>query len=144
MSDILTMQSGDFPGPVVYSGRTNEPVTLFKAQVFNGVYQLRLSPFVICAGYRRFTLHLHVTSTGTDDHVICFIPQFEDYGSDPWTDYVQGLFAALCYEDVDTASGKHVCFSGDCAGRLFRLRVAETGTNEQLYFTVTARVEFWS
>jgi len=144
MGLIKSMQRGTYPEPVVYGGRTEEPVTLFENHVWNGTYQLGLSPAVECSGYRHFTLHLHITSIGTDDHVICFIPQFEDYGADPWTDYLQGLFASCCFEDVDTAAGLHVCFSGDCAGRLFRLRVTEAGTSALLYFTVTARVEFWS
>lgn len=141
---IEHLQKGQRPEPEVYGARTKEHQTLFSEQVWNGVYRKGYSPPFDCFGYRNFTLYLHLESVGTDEHYICFMPQFADYGRGAWCDFPQGLFAALCFEDVDTAGGIDVCFTGPTAGRWFRLRVIEHNTTELLTFTVTARVEFWS
>ena len=144
MGKIESLQKGVYPEPVEYGARTKEPETLYAAHVWNGVSQRGYSPEADCFGYRHFTLYIHLKSTGTGAHTIRLIPQFADFGRGAFCDYVQDQFAALFYEDVDTATEINVCFSGYCAGRKFRLRVAESGTTSLLYFTMTARVEFWS
>lgn len=142
--EIEHLQKGEYPVPEEYGARTKEHHTLYRDQVWNAGYRKSYSRPFDCFGYRHFTLYLHLQSTGTGTHYICFMPQFADYGEGPWCDWPQGLFAALCFEDVDTAARIDVCFSGDCAGRQFRLRVLEANTSGTLYFTLTARVEFWS
>ncbi len=142
--EIAYQQKGEYLVPVSYTGRYENIQTLFDRVVFNGVYQAAYSRGLDCHPYRHFTLYLHLVSVGEGMHYICFMPQFNDQERGEWCDYPQGLFAALCFEDVDTAAGIDVCFSGDCAGRQFRLRILEHETSKGLYFTVTARVEFWS
>lgn len=93
--------------------------------------------------YRKFLLFLDVDSANTPT-TVQFIVQFSDDGGTTWYDYKQGLFTSLYYEDQDTASGITECFSGECAGRDFRLRVVATGTDATNTFTVTAKVEFYS
>jgi len=144
MTEIGHLQKGEYPGPEEYGARTKEVQTLFSEQTFNGVYRKRHSPDFDCFGYRHFTLYLHVTSNVEGAHLIDFMPQFADYGKGPWCDFPQGLFAALGYHDAVAAVDISDCFTGDCAGRRMRLRVIETSTSEQAYFTVSARVEFWS
>lgn len=142
--EITFQQKGEYLEPVNYTGRYKSIQTLFDRIVFNAVYQAAYSRGVDCHSYRHFTLYLHLQSTGEGTHYLCFMPQFNDQEQGQWCDYPQGLFAALCFEDVDTATPIDVCFNGDCAGRQFRLRVIETNTSGTLYFTLTARVEFWS
>lgn len=142
--EIAHEQRGEYLGPVTYAARYKEIKTLFYQQVFNGTTRRLYSEPHDCFSYKNFTLYLHLVSAGTDDHYICFMPQFSDYGEGEWCDFPQGLFAALCFEDVDTATPIHVCFTGPCAGRYWRLRVIEHETTGSLYFTLNARVEFWS
>jgi hypothetical protein len=92
---------------------------------------------------RMFLLYLNVDSTGTGAHILQAIVQFSDDGGETWYDYLQGPFAALYFEDVDTASGVKVCFSGVCAGRDMRVQLKSTSTSATLKFTVTAKAEFW-
>lgn len=98
---------------------------------------------VDCDSWKRFLLFLNVDSTNTPT-TVQFIVQFSDDGGTTWYSYRQGLFASLYYEDQDTASGITECFSGECAGRDFRLRVVATGTDATNTFTVTAKVAFYS
>jgi len=144
MLEIEHLQKGEYPEPVEYSARTKEHGTLFSERVWNGVYQRGYSPDFDCFGYRSFTIYLHVISNVQGAHRIDFMPQFADYGEGPWCDFPQGLFAALGYSDAVAPVNIHHCFTGPCAGRLFRLRVIGTTVSAQAYFTATARVEFWS
>lgn len=94
--------------------------------------------------WRYFLLYLNVDSTGTGAHYIQFILQFSPDGGTNWYDLAEGEFAALFYEDVDTASGIKECFSGKCHGRDMRLRIVATNTSANLKFTVTAKLELWA
>lgn len=111
------------------------------ARVFNDVLTALNSPAYDTYTRRKFLLFLDIDSTLAPT-TIQFIPQFSDDSGTDWFDYKQGLFASLFYEDTDTASGIKECFSGDCAGELFRLRVVAVGTDGTNLFTVTARVSF--
>jgi hypothetical protein len=117
--------------------------TLLDAVVFDDVTTTYSSDAQSVKPYRHFALYLDIDSTATPA-TIRFVPEFSPDGGTTWHEYRQGLFAALYYEDVDTASGLQVCFSGECAGRTFRLRVVATGTTAANKFTVTAQAEFWT
>lgn len=117
--------------------------TLLDAVVFNAVTTTYSSAAQAVGQYRRFLLYLDIDSTLAPTDVR-FIVEFSPDGGTTWHEYRQGLFAALYYEDVDTAAGLKVCFSGECAGRTFRLRVVATGTTATALFTVTAKAEFFT
>ena len=94
-------------------------------------------------GFRHFTLYAAIDSTGTDDHTVHVEVQFLEPTSGQWYSHKQGLFAALFWEDEDTASGIHEMFSGDCAGRECRLKITGGGVSSLLYFDVSLSMEFW-
>jgi hypothetical protein len=121
--------------------RPDDIETIITARVFNNVLTALNSPGIDTRRRRRFLLFLDVDSANSPT-TIQFIVQFSDDEGVDWFDYKQGLFASLFYEDTDTASGIKECFSGECAGRLFRLRAVAVGTTAPNTFTVTARVEF--
>lgn len=123
--------------------RSSSLTTLIDGTVFDDDPTSENSSNVDTDNFRKFTLYLNVDSTDTPT-TVQFIVQFSDDGGTTYYDYKQGLFASLYYEDADTASGITECFSGDCAGRDFRLRVVAVGTDATHKFTVTAKVEFWS
>lgn len=142
--EIAHEQKGEYLEPVGYSGRSKQIETLFDHVVFNGVYQARYSRSFDCFSYRNFTLYLHVVGNVEGEQRIDLMPQFNDNVQGEWCDFPQGLFAALGYSDLVAPINIHHCFTGLCAGRQWRLRVIETNTGVPAYYTVTARVEFWS
>lgn len=117
--------------------------TLLDAVVFDDVTTTDFSDAQDVRQYRGFGLYLDIDSTGTPGY-IRFIVEFSPDGGATWHEYRQGLFAVLYYEDADTASGLQVCFSGECAGRTFRLRAVATATTAANKFLVTAQAEFWT
>lgn len=90
-----------------------------------------------------FLLFLSVLSAGTPT-TVQFLVEFSDDGGTTWYSYVQGLFAALYYEDGDTAAVKTECFSGKVHGRDMRIRAIAVGTDGSNTFTVSAKLELWS
>lgn len=118
-------------------------VTLLDAVLFNDALTSDQSDGRDVKRFRYFTLYLDIDSASTPTDVR-FIVEFSPDGGTTWHEYRQGLFASLYYEDQDTASGLQVCFSGECAGRTFRLRAVATGTDATKTFTVTAKAEFWT
>lgn len=123
--------------------RSSAITTLINNVTFNNTTTSYNSSGVDTADFKRFLLFLNVKSAGTPTY-IQFIVQFSDDGGTTWYDYKQGLFASLFYEDQDTAGGISECFSGECAGRDFRLRAVATGTTASDTFTVTAKAEFYA
>jgi hypothetical protein len=99
------------------------------------------SESVACQAFRRFLLYIKLKSTSTPT-TIRYEVQFLDRWSADWMTYKQGVFAALYYEDGDTASGIDECFEGECMGRDFRVRITGIGTTGGAYFTTSASVEF--
>lgn len=136
-----TVQQGSSKPVTDYPLRSNNIETLITARVFNNVLTALNSAALDTYSRRRFLLFLDIDSANAPT-TIQFIVQFSDDGGNDWFDYKQGLFASLFYEDTDTASGIQECFSGECAGRLFRLRAVAVGTTAPNTFTVTARVSF--
>ena len=101
------------------------------------------SPGVACHAFRRFTLYLAIDSTGEPTTIHVEI-EFLDPWSGKWHTFKQGLFAALYYEDTDTASGIYEMFTGECLGRNMRIKLTGVGTTGAVYFTVSAAVEFFN
>ena len=98
---------------------------------------------VATGGFRHFALYLRLKSASTPTD-LRIIVQFYDEVRNLWHTYKQGLFAALYYEDQDLATEQDEMFSGDCAGRLMRIRLVATGTTATATFTASASVEFWT
>lgn len=106
---------------------------------------VRTSHGVACAPFRKFGLYVHVEFDGTADTITLHI---EVEFLDPWTSlfytYKQGLFAALFYEDTDTANGIWECFQGDVLGRAMRVKLTGAGVSTANHFHVSIGVDFWN
>lgn len=129
--------------PDLEPSRSAKIHTLLDGVVFDADHTTHNSVPIDTETRRMFLLHLNVKSTGTGAHVIQVIVQFSTDGGTTWSSYLQGPFAALFYEDVDTATAIQHCFSGVCGGRDMRVQLKSTGTSATLMFTVTAKAEFW-
>lgn len=128
---------------VIY--RTKNQLALFDREVINDTVA-RASQGVICAPFRKFGLYVHVDSTyeqvGT--YTLHIEVEFLDRWTGQWYTHKQGLFAALFYEEVDTALGIYECFTGDVLGRAMRVKLTGLGTTDAIYFTVSIGVDFWN
>lgn len=68
------------------------------------------------------------------------LPQFED-DANLWSDFEEGLFASLFWEDTDTASGVRKIFLLPCGGLdNVRFNVVAIGTDANNLFDVTIKV----
>ncbi len=101
----------------------------------------RISDGVICQAFRRFLLYIKLKSTSTPT-TIRYEVQFLDPWPGEWNTYKQGVFAALYYEDADTATAINDCFEGECMGREVRVKITGVGTTSAAYFTTSVSVEF--
>lgn len=70
-----------------------------------------------------------------------WIAQFSDDGGTTWYNFLQGIWAAMFFEDTEVASGVTYCFSCPAVGRLFRLRAVAVGSDATNFFTVAAKAE---
>lgn len=98
---------------------------------------------VECAPFRKFGLYIFIDSTGSPTTLqvkVDFLSRWDDQ----WYTYKQGPFAALFWEDTDTASGIYEAFVGDVLGRAVRVTLTGVGTSAQAYFAVTATMDFWN
>ncbi|MCX6072013.1 MAG: hypothetical protein NTU91_14345 [Chloroflexi bacterium] len=96
-----------------------------------------------CSGFRNFLLYVAIDSTSTPT-TLQLLVQFSDDGGTIWWTYKQGPFAALFWEDADTATEINECFEGKCGGRLMRIRAVGVGTTSSAKFKVTAKVELFN
>ena len=110
----------------------------------------RISADVACAPFRKFGLYVALDSTSTPD-VIHVEVEFLNPWTGQWYTYKQGVFAALYWEDADTASGIYECFTGEVLGRAMRVKitgvdVAASGNvfSSTKYFTASIGVDFWN
>jgi len=110
----------------------------------------QISADVACAPFRKFGLYVALDSTSTPD-VIHIEVEFLDPWTGQWYTHKQGVFAALYWEDADTASGIYECFTGDVLGRAMRVKitgvdVAASGNtfSATKYFTASIGVDFWN
>ena len=129
--------------------RTQDQLNLFDKLKVDSIVP-RISNDVACAPFRKFGLYVALDSTSTPD-VIHVEVEFLNPWTGQWYTHKQGVFAALYWEDTDTASGIYECFVGDVVGRAMRVKitgvdVAASGNtfSATKYFTVSIGVDFWS
>ena len=132
---------------VIY--RPEDQLSLFDKLVVDSIVPC-ISNDVACAPFRKFGLYVYLDSTSTPD-VIHIEVEFLDPWTGQWYTHKQGVFAALYWEDTDTASGIYECFVGDVVGRSMRVRitgidVAASGNvfSATKYFTTSIAVDFWN
>ena len=66
--------------------------------------------------------------------------QCSEDGGTTWWDFEEGLWASLCWEDVDTAAGIKKAYLLPCGGLdTVRIGAIATGTDANNYFTVTVK-----
>ena len=105
----------------------------------------RLSNAVPCAPFRKFGLYCDVKFDGTADTITLHIEvEFLDRWTGAWYTYKQGLFAALFYEDTDTANRIFEAFQGDVLGRDMRVKLTGIGVSAANHFHVSISVDFWN
>ena len=139
------MKKGD-QSPVEYDGilpRTKDVLLLLDKAVVNDDDAPVISDAIQVGAYRHFLLFIEVTSTGTPT-TIRYEVQFLNVPTGKWHTYKQGLFAALYYEDTDTADGVCECFHGDCVGREMRVKATVADGSSSAYFTTSVGVELWN
>ncbi len=120
--------------------RSKDIIQLFEKVRVNDTVP-RISDGVVCEAFRRFLLYLKIKSTGAPT-TIRYEVQFLEPRSGAWCSYNQGVFAALYYEDGDTATEVNECFEGECMGREFRVKITGVGTTSVAYFVTSVSVEF--
>ena len=132
---------------VIY--RPKETLQLFQNEVVNSTVP-RISDGIECAPFRKFGLYVFIDSTGAPDNLHVEV-EFLDRWTGQWYTHKQFPFAALFWEDVDTASGIYECFVGDVLGRAMRVKltgvnVAASGNTigPTVYYTVSIGVDFWN
>jgi len=103
----------------------------------------RVSDDIVCAPFRKFGLYVYIDSTLAPTTLQIKV-QFLDPWSGAWYDHKQGVFAALFYEDGDTASGIYEVFTGDVVGRAMRVVLVGVGSTGVAYFTTSIAVDFWN
>ncbi len=96
-----------------------------------------------CEAFRKFLLMVRLDSTGAPTTIQVKV-KFLDRWSGEYYTYKQGLFAALFWEDTDTATAIKECFSGDCMGRSMIISLTGVGTTAAAYFTASLAVELYN
>ena len=132
---------------VIY--RPQDQLQLFENELINNTTS-RYSDPIQCAPFRKFGLFVHIDSTSTPDLIHVEV-EFLDRWTGQWYTFKQGPFAALFWEDGDTASGIYECFVGDVLGRAVRVKltgvnVAASGNvlSSTKYFTVSVGLDLWN
>jgi len=122
--------------------RPRDQLQLFHNELVNDTV-VRVSNAVECAPFRRFGLYVYIDSTlaPTTLHVEV---EFLDRWTGQWYTYKQWPFAALFWEDLDTALGIYECFYGEVVGRAARVKLTGLGTDGNNYFTVSIGMDFWN
>lgn len=127
---------------VIY--RTREQLQLFEDELIDDTVE-RLSKGVACAPFRKFGLYCFVDFDGTHDAINLHIEvQFLSRWTGQWYTYKQGLFAALFYEDTDTAAGIWECFQGEVLGRAMRVKLTGIGVSAANHYHVNIDTDFWN
>ena len=124
--------------------RPKDQLQLFDNELIDDTVA-RVSNAVECAPFRKFGLYVHVEFDGTADTINLHIEvEFLDRWTGQWYSYKQGLFAALYYEDTDTADGIWECFQSDVLGRAMRVKLTGIGVATANHFHVSIAVDFWN
>jgi len=128
--------------------RPRDLIQLVGEEVINDTIP-RITQSLPCAPFRKFGLYVNIKSTSTPDNVH-IEPEFLDRWTNQWFSYKQWPFAALFWEDTDTAAGINECFYGEVVGRFIRVKI--TGVNVAAsgnvlgaakFFTVKVALDFW-
>ncbi len=125
---------------VIY--RPEDQLQLFDRERVNDTVP-RISYDVACAPFRKFGLYVYIDSTGAPTTLQVEV-QMLDPSSGQWYTHKQGPFAALFWEDADTASGIWECFVGDVLGRAIRVKLTGVGTTSVAYFTASIALDLWN
>jgi len=125
---------------VIY--RPHDMLQLFDKEVLADAVP-RLSNAIPCAPFRKFGLFVYIDSTGAPTTLHVEV-EFLDRWTGQWYTFKQGPFAALFWEDTDTASGIWECFIGDVLGRALRVKLTGTDTIQGATFTVSIAVDLWN
>ena len=124
--------------------RPFDQLQLFDKELVNDTVA-RVSNAVECAPFRKFGLYCDVEFDGTADTINLHIEvEFLDRWTSRWYTYKQGLFAALYYEDTDTANRIFEVFQGDVLGRAFRVKLTGIGVSDANHLHVSIGVDFWN
>ena len=113
--------------------------TLLADTVFDGTPAVANSNSHDVSGQSALWMQIFIDSTGapTDARIIA---QFSHNNGANWSDFVEGLWASLYWEDTATAAGIRQMFLLPCGGQdLVRFRVVTTGTAPGATFTVGIR-----
>ncbi len=122
--------------------RTKDVIQLFDKERVNDTVE-RISGQVECAPFRKFGLYVGIDSTSNPTTLQVKV-QFLDRWSGQWHTHKQGPFAALFWEDGDTASGIYEVFVGDVMGRAMRVTLVSVGGTSTKYFDASIAVDFWN
>lgn len=120
--------------------RSKDVVQLFDQKKITDTKEHQ-SEGIVCRDFREFLLYLGIDSTGAPTTLQVKL-KYLDPWTGKWHTYKQGLFASLFYEDGDTASGVHECFSGEVMGSEIVISLTGVGTTDSAYFTVDTAIEF--
>ena len=125
----------------IFLGYARESVILFnKVVVSNAPSVITSNP--VFPLFAPFVLYVYIDSTGVGAHVVTLTWEYWDERSGRWYTLDEGFWAALSFEDVDTASGLAKCFHGEFSGKSARLVATCTSGSALLYFTVSAYIDF--
>lgn len=119
--------------------RSENPIELFDKTLVNDTTERRSEP-VDCAAFRRFGLFIRLDSTGAPTTLQVKV-QFLNRWDGQWYTYKQGPFAALFWEDGDTATAIHEAFEGPCCGRAIRVTLTGAGTSAGVHFQTSVTLE---
>lgn len=125
---------------VVY--RPHDMLQLFDREVIADAVP-RLSQGVPCAPFRKFGLFVFLDSLAAPTTLHVEV-EFLDRWTRQWYTFKQGPFAALFWEDGDTASGIWECFVGDVLGRQLRVKLTGFETIQGATFTCSIAVDLWN
>jgi len=121
--------------------RPEHPALVFDKVIVNDTVP-RVSRGVQCAAFRKFGLYVYIDSTSNPTTLQVEV-EFLDRVTGRWHHYKQGVFAALFWEDGDTALGIYECFQGEVLGRAMRVTLTGVGTEAAAYFTVSIGIDLW-
>lgn len=116
--------------------------TLINATTFDDDPTSENSAAIDVSKFRKFLLTYSLEKANTPTDIVLQV-QFSDDGGTTWFDYTNDFYGDLRFDDTAVGSGIKEAVQGDIGGRLFRLAVTATGTDQTDTFTLTAKVEFY-
>lgn len=120
--------------------RSKDPIELFDKTLITSTTPF-YSDMVECAAFRNLILMLGIKSTGAPTTLRIEL-QFLSRWDGQWYTYKEGPFAALYWEDTDTATLQQEAFMCPVGGRAVRVKLTGVGTTAAAYFAVTAALDF--